>query len=382
MSFPYEIDESALDVGRDQPHAHAVADVEPLRSRAPARPRPAGAADAHPGALVGRAGDDARRSVSPIRFCDQQRRRRLAHLALDLVGGVLLLGAVRGELAELVDRVGRRPAGERRLDQPLRDQVGIAPVRRRRVGVVLAPPARSARAGRRPADRARTRPAPAASPPTATGRGSRRGSACRRRSRNVVERARRRARPAAARRARPPASTMRVPALRRVHHAAERGEAVRVEEARGDAVGGDHEVLDQLLGAVRAAPPRRSCSASPSNTGARLDGLEVERALLVAQAAQAACGLVLQPQLLVHPGHRGHRAAASARRPRARRPRRCRRAWRGCAPGAGRRPTPASEPSAATVISITTASRSSPSLSEVRSVDSRSGSIGKMRPAV
>ncbi len=68
---------------------------------------------------------------------EQQGRRGLAHLSLDLLGGVLLLRAVLAELRQLVHRVGRRLFTERRLEQAVGDEIGIAAVRRRGVGVVL-----------------------------------------------------------------------------------------------------------------------------------------------------------------------------------------------------------------------------------------------------
>ena len=95
------------------------------------------------------------------------------------------------------------------------------------------------------------------------------------------------------------------PARRRAHHSADRGEAVGGEEARRDAVGGDHEVLDQVLGAVVALLLEVGHLAVDHDR-ARLPGLEVERPLLVAQAAQAAGGLVLELHLVGDPRHRGH----------------------------------------------------------------------------
>ena len=44
---------------------------------------------------------------------------------------------MRGQPRELVDGVGRRVFGERGFHEPLRHEVGIAPVRRGRVGVIL-----------------------------------------------------------------------------------------------------------------------------------------------------------------------------------------------------------------------------------------------------
>jgi hypothetical protein len=98
----------------------------------------------------------------PRAVLKQQRRRGLAHLALDLVGGVLLLRAVEGELGELAGGVGRRRAGEHRLEQPLRHQVRVAAVGRRRVGVVAHGEAEVAGALAGPGPRPRTRRRPSA----------------------------------------------------------------------------------------------------------------------------------------------------------------------------------------------------------------------------
>ncbi len=54
-----------------------------------------------------------------------------------LVGVVFLLGAVNRKRAQLLQRVRQRRSGQRSLQQPLRDEVGKAPVRRRRVRVIL-----------------------------------------------------------------------------------------------------------------------------------------------------------------------------------------------------------------------------------------------------
>src|ERR1700687_4730756 len=89
---PAEVDEAALDVGGEEGDAHAVADVEPLRSthelafhlRLP---------DANPGALRGRAGHDRVERLADARG-QEERGRRLLPLSLDLGRVVLLLGAV------------------------------------------------------------------------------------------------------------------------------------------------------------------------------------------------------------------------------------------------------------------------------------------------
>ncbi len=68
---------------------------------------------------------------------EQQRRGGLPHLALDLVGVVLLLRAVRGQgvRARRRDTASRSPASAA-FSEALRDEVREAPVRRGRVRVV------------------------------------------------------------------------------------------------------------------------------------------------------------------------------------------------------------------------------------------------------
>ena len=112
--------------------AHALADVEAaLAPDDPAFDRRR--ERAHPRAAVGRTGDNGVEDVTdPVR--EQQRRGGLAHLPLDLFGGALLRRAVRRQRPQLVDRVGRRPIAERRLQPTL--GVGDATIRRGRVRVV------------------------------------------------------------------------------------------------------------------------------------------------------------------------------------------------------------------------------------------------------
>src|SRR4029453_2840536 len=91
-SAALEVDEAALDVDGLQGYGHAVADVEPLAA-AHQTTLDCGADDAHPGTLARGAGDEP---VEPVAdpVLQQERRRGLSHLALDLGGRVLLVGAV------------------------------------------------------------------------------------------------------------------------------------------------------------------------------------------------------------------------------------------------------------------------------------------------
>ena len=127
------------------------------------------------------------------------------------------------------------------------------------------------------------------------------GSAALRCARNVVQR------PGVGRgrqldrrdRARRPVSA---PTVRGPHHAAQRRKPLRVEKAGGDAVGGDHQVLDQLLRAIRHL---RLDIAQPVAVEDVLDfqRLKLQRAVLVTPPAECLSDAVLHSQLLVHPPH-------------------------------------------------------------------------------
>src|SRR5439155_24876249 len=130
-----EVDESALRICVGELQAHAVADIEPCRTLLDAaldrrventRPRP----------LVGRAGDDSFEFLAdPVR--EQIGGGRLSQEALHLLGIVLFLRTVRRERLERVAIVRYRLSGKGGLDQPLRDEIWVAPVRCRGVSVVV-----------------------------------------------------------------------------------------------------------------------------------------------------------------------------------------------------------------------------------------------------
>ena len=92
---------------------------------------------AHERALVGDAGDDR------VELLADPRRQEvgggdLAHRALDLAGGVLALGAVRRRSSVSSSSVyGGGQVARGRFQQALRDQIGVAAVRRGRVRVVV-----------------------------------------------------------------------------------------------------------------------------------------------------------------------------------------------------------------------------------------------------
>ena len=147
--------------------------------------------------------------------------------------------------------VRRRVAGERRLDEPLRDQVRIAAIGRRRVRVVAH--SETEMAGRLRARRI--------DDVFAGAEQANHGQ------REIHERLRRRLPPPRQKRRRAPSSPARPAARRRrasphgsrmrSHRAGERttrrsdGKPRASRNARDDAVGRDHQVFDQLLRAVR-----------------------------------------------------------------------------------------------------------------------------------
>ena len=110
--------------------------------------------------------------VSPIRFWSSSAAADLRTWRSTLLAASSCCVQWRGERGELGVRIGRGLPREGRLHQPLGDQVGIAAVRRRGVGVVLD---REPEVARRVAVRRIEHvlaAAPAASPPTARGRRS------------------------------------------------------------------------------------------------------------------------------------------------------------------------------------------------------------------
>ena len=104
-----------------------------------------------------------------------------------------------------------------------------------------------------------------------------------------------------------------IPPLGRLHHAADRRGRAAVEEPGADAVGRDHQILDERLRAVRRLRPQVAQRLAVEER-LHLDRLEIERAVLVAEAAERLRHPVLQPQLRLHAVDGGdrlrHRAAA------------------------------------------------------------------------
>ena len=118
----------------DELHAHPIPHVEPLGPLfQPALGRRI--ENPGPGPLRGGAGDD------PVEFgadpaAQQARRRGLPRETLDFLGVVFLFRAVDRERLELVGPIRSRPARDRRFEQALGDDIGVAPVGRRRMRVL------------------------------------------------------------------------------------------------------------------------------------------------------------------------------------------------------------------------------------------------------
>ena len=86
--------------------------------------------------FVRRPGDDGVELLSNFSR-QQQRGGRLVDLALNFGGGIFLIGAVLGEFRQFRDGVRQRRAGQRGFQEPLRDEIGKATVRRGGMRVVF-----------------------------------------------------------------------------------------------------------------------------------------------------------------------------------------------------------------------------------------------------
>jgi hypothetical protein len=334
--------------------------------------------NAHPCALGAGAGDQRIEALAHARL-QQQRGLGLAQLPLHLLCGIFLAGAMLRQLAQLGVRIGLRLIRQRGLEQAQCDQVRETAVGRGGVGVVAH--RQSEMADGRAAghfdhvlatahelddDQGEVGKAQRVEPVLLRQKGLQRlGVRLVRQDLAVV--------------LRHPHDAQ--PALGRAHHPAQRGAALCGQVARGAAVGGDHHLLDQLARAVlHLLADVHDLLALEQRP--RLEGLQVQRAQGMAACAQLLGQGVLGAQLGLHAGHRGggigqvslavdpgtHRVVGQL--------------GPVVHPCARYTVEPASEASALNTISVTRASRSWAGFSEVRSVHSRSGSIGKMRAEV
>ena len=242
---------AALDVGAHELHAHRIADVQAFEA-----PHQASLGerlqDAHPDSLVRGTRDHGVELRTRARF-EQHGRGGLVHLPLHLRGIAFLLRAVCRELPQLLLAVGRGAARERGFHEPLRDEIREAAVGRGRVRVVIDCEPEMPLDGNTRALAHILRGAEELHDRQRQVREALRGGALLP-GEKVAERGRvGRRRQALAARARKLHDA--APALRRAQHPAERGVAVALEELRHRGVGRDHEVFDELLGAVVLVGP-------------------------------------------------------------------------------------------------------------------------------
>ena len=378
-----EVDEAALDVRVHQLHADPIADIEaalaahhPPFDRRVAGCAPRSPSPRHPSRCASKRWP--RRGASSSAAADL-RTWRSTFVALSSCNVQCRARSVSCSVGVRTGRFRRsRPSASRCVAE-----VGEAAVRRRRVRVVLhgeaevsvgaSPPGsstayspRARAASRRRATRrgtARVRPAPRARG-TAAARGARLGGQPLAEAGRELDDA--------------------VPPLGGAQHAPQRRKAVALEEQRRRDVGRDHEVLDELLGRGSSRPAevgeerrRRRRRSSPSSRGSG-------RPLCGAGAFMARATPLLQAQLVGNRGRSTPSDAGASRRavePRGDASRR--RASPGCARAHGRRrnraPLRRETPSSRRPRSRA-GRRASPS--DVRSVDSLSGSIGKVSAAV
>ena len=92
------------------------------------------------------------------------------------------------------------------------------------------------------------------------------------------------------------------PALGRAHHPAQGTGAVLRQKLRRAGVGGNHELFDQLARTVLLLLADTDHALALEH-GARLEGLQIQRALLAPARAHTLRHGVLRAQLLVHAGH-------------------------------------------------------------------------------
>ena len=315
----------------DEPHAQAIADVE-ARLRAVISFPSIGGSATRTNVPLFDAPVTIASNVSPMRDCTTIAAADFRTCRSTLFAASSCCVQCVASCSSSPSAVRRRMARERRLDEPLRHEIRIAPVRRRRVRVVAHGEAEMPRRLRARRIDDVLAAAEQADDAASRDRETSSGSACLRR----VEKRRQRERVGVGRQlvaeSAPPASRMR--SQRSGDFTTRRSDGnPRASRNRAiDAVGRDHQVLDERLRAVRRLRPHVVQRVAVEH-GLDLDRLELERAVLRARSAfERLRDAILHPQLLVHARHAPPRPAAAARRRPATRRRRCRPAWPGCAP--------------------------------------------------
>ena len=236
-----------------------------------------------PGAFGGRSGHQRGKLLADPRL-EKHRRRGLGHLALDLVGGIFCFGEVLRQHVLLGETVRRRSARHGGLQQTLREQIGVAAIRGRGVCVVLDRETEVPRGrGVGPFCDVFARSQEFDHRQGQIGEAQRIGGTLR--DEKFVE-------GGGIRGVRQFDAVLQgqcdnsVPAFRRAHHATDRRKLVCCEISGGHAVGGDHEILDDLLGAIRRFHGEVTELVAVKQR-LRLDRFQAQRAIDVSQRPQA-----------------------------------------------------------------------------------------------
>ncbi len=89
--------------------------------------------------------------------------------------------------------------------------------------------------------------------------------------------------------------------LRRAQDPADGGQSLGLQPARGDAIGGDHDVFNQIVGAVVALRYQVAKQFALEH-GTGLNGLQGQRAVCMAHSPKRLRHLVLQVHLTLQSG--------------------------------------------------------------------------------
>src|SRR6266550_3301809 len=134
-SYSAKIYEPLLRICREQLHLYLVTDVHSfLAASQPSLHWRIHNADVSPARLAARH-DRVEALAQPI--AEKNRRRNLAHLSLDFACCVFPQRAIASDFRQLVIGVGRGSTGEHCLHDSLGDEIRVAPIRRRRMRVIL-----------------------------------------------------------------------------------------------------------------------------------------------------------------------------------------------------------------------------------------------------
>jgi len=252
-----------------------------------------------------------------MRGCNAHRGQALGHDPFHLARRVLLQGAVVRDGAELLVGIRHPALGQHRLDQPLRDGIGEAPVRRRGMRVVVGRESEVALAFiARPRENVFARP-------HEFDHCQREVGIMHRVSRFPLLKKMIQGPWIGLRRQRLTASRRQFhdarPALGCLHHSPDRRRARLGERTRHHPVGRHHKILNQLRGAIFLVGLYRMHVAI-GNHRFRLHAINVQRAQAVTLVEQNPRRLILQPELRFQARRSGDLRRRAAPVPRATHP--------------------------------------------------------------